>query len=53
MNIDLKELDIEDIVLRNQTNKEIIAELTKTDSRPDNLAVYEDASVDEAVLIDI
>ena len=29
------------------------AELTKMDSRPDNLAVSEDASVDEAVPIDI
>ena len=29
------------------------AELTKTDSRPDNLSVSEDASVDEAVPIDI
>ena len=28
-------------------------ELTKTDSRPDNLEVSEDASVDEAVPIDI
>ena len=29
------------------------AELIKTDSRPDNLALSEDASVDEAVPIDI
>ena len=29
------------------------AELTKIDSRPDNLAVSEDASVDEAVPVDI
>ena len=29
------------------------AELTKTDSRPDNLVVSEDATVDEAVSIDI
>ena len=29
------------------------AELTKIDSRPGNLAVSEDASVDEAVPIDI
>ena len=28
-------------------------ELTKTDSRPDNLAVSEDESVDEAVPIDV
>ena len=32
-------------------NEEMEAELTKMDSRPDNLAVSEDASVDEAVLI--
>ena len=29
------------------------AELTKMDSRPDNLEVSEDASVDEAIPIDI
>ena len=29
------------------------AELTKTDSRPENLVVSEDASVDEAIPIDI
>ena len=29
------------------------AELTEMDSRPDNLAVSEDASVDEAVPIDL
>ena len=34
-------------------NEEMEAELTKLDSRPDNLAVSEDASVDEAVPIDI
>ena len=34
-------------------NEEMEAELIKTDSRPDNLAVSEDASVDEAVPIDI
>ena len=34
-------------------NKEMEAELTKMDSRPDNLAVSEDASFDEAVPIDI
>ena len=33
--------------------EETEAELTKTDSKPDNLAVSEDASVDEAVSIDI
>ena len=38
---------------RKQVNEEIEAELTKTDSKPDNLAVSEDASVDEAVSIDI
>ena len=34
-------------------NEEMEAELTKTDSIPENLAVSEDASVDEAVPIDI
>ena len=34
-------------------NEEMEAELTKTDSRPDILAVSEDASVDEDVPIDI
>ena len=34
-------------------NEEMEAELTKTDSRPDNLSVSEDKSVDEAVPIDI
>ena len=34
-------------------NEEMKAELTKTYSRPDNLAVSEDASVDEAFPIDI
>ena len=34
-------------------NEEMEAELTKTDSRPNNLAVSEDASVDKAVPIDI
>ena len=34
-------------------NEEMEAELTKMDSRPDNLAVSEDASVDEAVPIDL
>ena len=29
------------------------AELTKMDSRPNNLAVSEDASVDESILIDL
>ena len=29
------------------------AKLTKTDSKPDNLAVSEDASVDKSVPIDI
>ena len=32
-------------------NEEMEAELIKTDSRPDNLAVSEDAIDDEAVLI--
>ena len=34
-------------------NEEIEVELMKMDSIPDNLAVSEDESVDEAVLIDI
>ena len=34
-------------------NEEMEAELTKTDSRPNNLEVSEDASVDKAVPIDI
>ena len=34
-------------------NEEMEAELTKTDSRPYNLSVSEDSSVDEAVPIDI
>ena len=47
----LKELDINDSYKRKQMNEEMEAELTKTDSIPDNLAVLEDASVDEAVPI--
>ena len=39
--------------LKKQMNEEMEAELTKTDSRPDNLAVSEYASVDEAVPIGI
>ena len=34
-------------------NEEMEAEFMKTDSRPDNLVVSEDESVDEAVPIDI
>ena len=34
-------------------NEEMEAKQNKTDSRPDNLEVSEDASVDEAVPIDI
>ena len=34
-------------------NEEMESELTKMDSRPDNLEVYEDASVDEAVPINL
>ena len=34
-------------------NGEMESELTKTDSRPDNLAALEDASVDESVPIDV
>ena len=49
----LKELYINNFYKRKQMNEEMEAELTKTDSRPDNLEVSEDASVDEAVPIDI
>ena len=31
----------------------MVAELTEIDSRPDNLVVSEDASVDEAIPIDL
>ena len=34
-------------------NEEMEAELMKTDSRPDNLAVSEDGSVHESVPVDI
>ena len=34
-------------------NEEMESEFTKTDSRPDNLVVSEDESVDESVSIDI
>ena len=34
-------------------NEEMEAELIKTDSRPDNMSVSEDASVDESFPIDI
>ena len=34
-------------------NEEMKSEQTKTDSRPENLAVSEDASVDESVPIDL
>ena len=49
----LKDLDNDDFYKRKQVNEEMEAELIKTDSRPDNLTVSEDASVDEAVPIDI
>ena len=49
----LKKLDIEDFYKRKQMNEEMEAEIIKTDSRPENLAVSENASVDEAVPIDI
>ena len=41
------------IFKRKQTNAEMETELTEMDSRPDNLAVSEDASVDEAIPLDI
>ena len=34
-------------------NEEMEAELTEMDSRPENLVVFEDASVDEAIPIDL
>ena len=47
----LKALDVDDFYKRKHMNEEMEAELMKTDSRPDNLAVSEDESVDEAVPI--
>ena len=41
------------IFLRKQMNEYMEAELTEMDSRTDNLAVSEDANVDEAIPIDI
>ena len=49
----LKELDVDDFYKRKHTNEKMEAELMKMDSRPDNMAVSEDAIVDEAVPIDI
>ena len=49
----LKELYINDFYKRKQMNEEMEAELIKTDSRPDNFAVSQDASVDEDVPIGI
>ena len=49
----VKELDIDDFYKIKQINEEMEAELMKMDSRPDNLEVSEDESVDEAVPIDI
>ena len=49
----LKELGIDDFYKIKHMNEEMEDELIKTDSRPDNLAVSEDSSVDEAVPIDI
>ena len=49
----LKELDIDDFYKIKQINVEMEAEIMKTDSRPDNLAVSEDERVDEAVPINI
>ena len=49
----LKELYINNFYGGKQMNEEMEAEFIKTDSRPDNLAVLEDASVGEAVPIDI
>ena len=41
------------IFIKKTVNEEMEAELMKIDSRPDNLAVSEDESVDEDVSIDI
>ena len=48
-----KELDIKDFYERKQMNEEMETELIQAYSRPDNLAVSEYSSVDEAVSIDI
>ena len=47
----LKELFINDFFKRKQMNEEMEAELTEMDSRTDNLAVTEEANVDEAIPI--
>ena len=39
--------------LRKNINEAMEAELTEMYSRPDNLAVSEDASIDEAIPIDL
>ena len=53
VNSRLKELDINNFYKIKYMNEEMEAELMKMDSKPDNLAVSEDESFDEAVPIDI
>ena len=45
----LKYLDINDLLKIKQTNKKMEAELTEMDSRTENLAVSEEANVDQAI----
>ena len=49
----LKELDINDAFKRKETNEEMEAELTELDSRPENLAVTDEANFDEAITINL
>ena len=49
----LNELDINDFFKRRHMNKSMEDELTEMDSRTDNLAVTEEANVDEAIPIDL
>ena len=49
----IKELDINYFFNRKQTNEKMEAELTEMDSRIDNLAISEEANVDEAITIDL
>ena len=49
----LKELDLNNFFKRKHTNEAMEAERTEMDSRPDNLVLSEDASVDEDIPIDL
>ena len=49
----LKELDINDLFKRKQTNEETEAELIEMDSKTDHLTVTEEANVDESIPIDL